>query len=88
MDFVMTSHEALDKSDIVQVGSHCQVLRSDFFLRRLFLNRFLNNFQVVGELRDQLNEKSFDLEVIDLFLFTLFILHLEMVLLLPEQCKK
>lgn len=68
MDFVMTSHEALDKSDIVQVGSHCQVLRSDFFLRRLFLN----NFQVVAELRDQLNEKSFDLEVIDLFLFTLF----------------
>lgn len=25
LDLVMTSHEALDKSDIVQVGSHCQV---------------------------------------------------------------
>ncbi|CAN8259665.1 unnamed protein product [Cochlearia groenlandica] len=36
LDFVMTSHEALDKSDIVQV---------------------------VAELRDQLNEKSFELEV-------------------------
>ncbi|CAD5322784.1 unnamed protein product [Arabidopsis thaliana] len=36
MDFVMTSHEALDKSDIMQA---------------------------VAELRDQLNEKSFELEV-------------------------
>ncbi|ESQ48833.1 hypothetical protein EUTSA_v10019998mg [Eutrema salsugineum] len=36
LDFVMISHEALDKSDIVQV---------------------------VAELRDQLNEKSFELEV-------------------------
>jgi hypothetical protein len=31
MDFVMTSHEALDKSDIMQVGSNCQVLCTDFF---------------------------------------------------------
>ncbi|KAG7576909.1 P-loop containing nucleoside triphosphate hydrolase [Arabidopsis thaliana x Arabidopsis arenosa] len=36
LDFVMTSHEALDKSDIIQA---------------------------VAELRDQLNEKSFELEV-------------------------
>ncbi|EFH59021.1 hypothetical protein ARALYDRAFT_478554 [Arabidopsis lyrata subsp. lyrata] len=41
LDFVMTSHEALDKSDIMQA---------------------------VAELRDQLNEKSFKLEVIELFI--------------------
>ncbi|KAH0904841.1 hypothetical protein HID58_044344 [Brassica napus] len=28
VDYVVTSHEALDKSDIVQVSSHCQVLDS------------------------------------------------------------
>ncbi|CDY70086.1 BnaAnng32570D [Brassica napus] len=42
LDYVMTSHEALDKSDILQA---------------------------VAELRDQLNEESFELEVIELFMF-------------------
>lgn len=65
LDFVMTSHEALDKSDIVQVGSHCQILCSGLVLSacHLFLKWFLYYLQAVAELRDQLNEKSFELEV-------------------------
>lgn len=70
LDFILTSHETLDKSDIVQVRSHCQVLQRHIFLSFISQADFSINLQAVAELRDQLNEKSFELEVIQLFLFT------------------
>lgn len=67
LDFVMASHDALDKSDIVQVDYPF----SQWPWASLFWHsqvRFLSYLQAVSEMRAQLNEKSFELEVLKLSL--------------------